>query len=100
MATPSRSCDGPSRRSPVRESGILFRLALVALLLVALVGSLRWAMDVTRANARQVSRNLSRIRNQFEQPVTQPGVRSVIPGPIIEPEEPPARPVRELRRTP
>lgn len=100
MDTPNRQYDGPSRCSPVREPGVLFRLALAALLLVALIGSLRWAMDVTRANARQVSRNLSRIRNRFEQPATPSGMRYAIPGPIIEPEELPARPNRDVRRRP
>lgn len=73
------------------EPAVTMRIVLVAVLAVTFVGTLRWAMNVTQANARQVSRNLSRMQNHI---VTTPktdettnNTYNSIPGPTLEPEE-------------
>src|SRR4051812_23685627 len=53
----------------------LVRQAVVALMLACvLVMTLRWALNVTNANARQVSTNLSTMRDKIDGP--WPGTRA------------------------
>ena len=69
------------------EPGVTMRIVLVAVLAVTFVGTLRWAMNVTQANARQVSRNLARMQNHIGTKKTTIGQYNSIPGPTLEPEE-------------
>lgn len=48
------------------ERGLVARAAFVAVLALTLVGALRWAMNVTNANARQISANLRRMQAQMD----------------------------------
>jgi hypothetical protein len=70
-----------------RETEITVRVVLVVVLAITFVGTLRWAMNVTQANARQVSRNVLYLKKRLdvEPPHTQQ--RSQTPGPVIEPAE-------------
>lgn len=58
----------PERETKPRrvETSILVRAVLVIALTFTLVLSLRWAVDVTNANARRVSTNLTHIRGRLE----------------------------------
>ena len=57
---------GVERPSLYRETGIVARLVMTGLLTVALLGAIRWAADVTNANAKRVSRNLTRIQTAMD----------------------------------
>ena len=48
------------------DSGITTRIVLVTLLSFMLIGAVRWAIDVTDANAKQVSRNLTHIQADMD----------------------------------
>ncbi len=48
--------------TPSQERGVMGRLAITAALTLALLGAVRWASDITSANAKQVSKNLSEIQ--------------------------------------
>lgn len=76
-----------AKRAAHREPGVTIRVFLVIVLTMTFFGTLRWAMNVTQANAKQVSRNLTRLKKRLgtESKVSAP--KSGVPGPIIEPEE-------------
>ncbi len=87
----------PSGRVEAREtaiqSGLMTRAMLVVVLSLTLVGAMRWALNITNANARQISTNLTHIQDHYEQqeiPVTRrgksPAPKRPILGPILEPE--------------
>ena len=76
------------------ENGVAVRVIMVVLLSMMLVGATRWALNITNANARQISSNLTRIQGHYD---TQAGAERGIgqnnsshsrpvPGPTIEPE--------------
>ena len=60
--------------SPYRERGVMGRMAITAALTLALLGAIRWASDITNANARQVSRNLTQIQSTLDAPVPAPAL--------------------------
>ena len=87
----------PSVRVEAREaagqSGLMARAMLVVVLSLTLVGAMRWALNITNANARQISTNLTHIQDHYEQqesPATRrgksPAPKRPILGPILEPE--------------
>ena len=39
---------------------------MVALLSMTLLGAVRWALNVTNANARQISTNLTRLQGHYD----------------------------------
>ena len=71
------------------DSNVIVRLALVVVLCVTFVGALRWAMNVTQANARQVSSNLKSLQRHMGNTPPDTNRFNNAPGPIIEPEEEP-----------
>ncbi|HZO91592.1 MAG TPA: hypothetical protein VFB38_24940 [Chthonomonadaceae bacterium] len=86
--------DGKQQAAPTVEIGTLVRAALVLLLALTLVGALRWALNVTNANARQVSTNLTHLQARLGRPAngSRTPVRAHEPvkpdaGPSIEPAE-------------
>jgi hypothetical protein len=42
-------------------------MVIIFVLTVTLVGVIRWSMNVTEANARQISRNLTRMRDHLQE---------------------------------
>lgn len=79
--------------SSPRENGVAVRVIMIVLLSMTLVGATRWALNITNANARQISSNLTRIQGHYDtQAEVQKGrtdnaSRSrPTPGPTIEPE--------------
>ena len=54
------------------DKGVAIRVALATVLGLTLVWAMQWALNVTNANARQVSQNLSNLQNHFDGPVTNP----------------------------
>ena len=84
------------------DTGIRTRMALILVLAVTFLGAIRWAINVTNANARQLSANLSHIQNQYGTVQDAPLRYSTArvgspsdpewksgPGPSIEPETKP-----------
>lgn len=57
--------------APFRDRNVAGRMALTALLTLGLLGEIRWASDITNANAKQVTRNLTRIQSTMNAPITQ-----------------------------
>ena len=57
--------------SPYRDRGVVGRAAITGLLTLALLGAVRWASDITNANAKQVTRNLTRIQSTMDAPTAQ-----------------------------
>ena len=51
-----------------RDRGLIARAALVIALAVCLIVALRWALNTTNANARQLSTNLTQLQDGFEKP--------------------------------
>lgn len=49
------------------ERGVAARAALVVVLTLTLLGVMRWAMNVTNANARQISHNLSQMKQRLDE---------------------------------
>jgi hypothetical protein len=56
----------PATTALLRERGLVLRAMLVAVLALTLVGAVRWAMNVTNANARQISDNLRKVQAQMD----------------------------------
>lgn len=88
-----------AKRSQGHESGVVSRAFLVIALSLTLVGVLRWALNVTNANARQISNNLTRLQGHYDNQGQSGGFQntgsfrnantsSIRPSrdPIIEPE--------------
>ena len=82
-----------SSRDAAVQAGLLTRALLVAVLSLTLVGAMRWALNITNANARQISTNLTHIQDRYEQqaPPTAPRAKpTALPrpnvGPTLEPE--------------
>ena len=81
--------------SPTRliDWSVLTRIGLTVALGFTLVVAIRWAMNVTNANARQVSTNLTHIQDGFGQSSASRQrdghVKSVeaAPGPVLEPAD-------------
>jgi hypothetical protein len=60
----------PLEEKPQRtDPGLVARAAIVIVLAVCLLISLRWALNVTTANARQVSFNLTHLQDRMDSPV-------------------------------
>ena len=60
---------GASLSSSQRDSGVAVRAIMVALLSLTLAGAMRWALNVTNANARQISTNLTRLQGHYDTPM-------------------------------
>ena len=80
-------------REAAGQSGLMARAMLVVVLSLTLVGAMRWALNITNANARQISTNLTHIQGHYEQQETSvaqrgksPAPKRPILGPILEPE--------------
>lgn len=90
LPEPSVSVD---TREVGNQSGLMARAMLVVILSLTLVGAMRWALNITNANARQISTNLTHIQDHYEQqaiPATprtiSPAPKRPIVGPTLEPE--------------
>ncbi len=58
----------PEPQAPmIAERGLVGRAVIVAVLAVFMMAALRWAVDVTNANAKQLSTNLSSLQGRIEQ---------------------------------
>ncbi len=55
-----------AKRTANHDAGIMTRVVIAIVLSLTLVGVLRWSMNVTRANAKQISHNLSQIQQQMD----------------------------------
>ena len=91
----------PQNRVP-KDSGITVRALLVVVLSITLVGVLRWAVDITNMNAKQVKKNvlewqrhLNSSQSQFQNPdyveregTVQMGAHPHMGGLEIEPKRP------------
>ncbi|CCW36234.1 hypothetical protein CWRG_01647 [Chthonomonas calidirosea] len=55
---------------------VTVRILLVIALIAALIGAIRWAINITDANAKQVSGNLLQIEKELAKPSAQ--------GPIVQ----------------
>lgn len=82
-----------TRQQSRHESGVVTRAILVITLSLTLVGVLRWALNVTNANARQISSNLTRLQGHYDSQdqsmaPRNTGSLSIRPSrdPVIEPE--------------
>ena len=82
-----------TRQQSRHESGVVTRAILVITLSLTLVGVLRWALNVTNANARQISSNLTRLQDHYDSQGQSMAPRnmdssSIRPSrdPVIEPE--------------
>ena len=64
---------------PYRDRSVLARMAMTGLLTLTLLGAMRWAADITNANAKQVSHNLAQM---------QSNMGPTAPRSIIEPRKP------------
>ncbi len=51
---------------PSQDAGIVTRASLVVVLSLTLVGAMRWALNITNANARQISTGLTRLQGQYD----------------------------------
>ena len=81
------------------DPGLIRQAVLALMLACVLVVTLRWAMNVTNANARQVSTNLSSMQYSIDGSWTDPRTAShsrgkvhaihAAKGPTIEPAEDP-----------
>lgn len=49
-----------------RDGEIASRIVIIALLSVTLIGAVKWAMNVTQANAQQISGNAVRWQDNIE----------------------------------
>ncbi|GEM_PF-6476292 len=49
-----------------RDGEIASRIVVIALLSVTLIGAVKWAMNVTQANAKQISGNAVRWQNNID----------------------------------
>ncbi len=63
------SSEPAGQTAPRSEIGTLVRALLVAALMFTLVVALRWAVNVTNANARQISSNLANLSGRYGQDV-------------------------------
>ena len=85
---------------PVKhDNGVAARVAMVVVLTLTLVGAMRWALNITNANARHISDNIVQIQShiadstansrvpQQKNPsdVNIKKVESKVPGPSIDP---------------
>ncbi|HLK58880.1 MAG TPA: hypothetical protein VKU00_20065 [Chthonomonadaceae bacterium] len=53
------------------KRGLVVRMVLVAVLALTLVGALRWAMNVTNANAKQISDNIRKVQENLDSNTAQ-----------------------------
>ncbi len=51
---------------PSQDAGVVTRASLVVVLSLTLVGAMRWALNITNANARQISTGLTRLQGQYD----------------------------------
>lgn len=56
----------PRPSAASQDAGIVTRAALVVVLSLTLVGAMRWALNITNANARQISTGLTRLQGQYD----------------------------------
>ena len=83
---------GVEAQEAATQNGLRARAMLVVVLSLTLVGAMRWAFNITNANARQISTNLTRMQDHYEQqavPVTSGTTARMSKrsanGPILEP---------------
>ena len=76
-----------------QDSGVLARATLVVVLSMTLVGAMRWALNITNANARQISTNLTRMQGHYDTQASASAPRheafpprNSASGPLIEPD--------------
>ena len=56
----------PRPSASSQDAGIVTRAALVVVLSLTLVGAMRWALNITNANARQISTGLTRLQGEYD----------------------------------
>jgi hypothetical protein len=56
----------PQKETMRRDKEIMSRVVMIALLSVTLIGAMRWAFNVTQANAKQMSGNALRWQEQLD----------------------------------
>ena len=66
-----KNLESEQESPPYRDGSVLGRAAITGLLTLGLLGAIRWASDITNANAKQVTRNLTRIQSTMDAPTTQ-----------------------------
>lgn len=73
-------------KGPRSEIGTLARAVLVVVLAFTLVGALRWAVDVTNANARHISSNLTNVKSLYGKgaEAARSDNRGVSQGPVVD----------------
>ena len=49
-----------------RDNEVASRIAIIALLSVTLIGAMKWALNITQANAKQISGNAVRWQDQID----------------------------------
>ncbi len=59
---PQTTQNKPTRK----DSEVASRLVIIALLSVTLIGAMKWALNVTQANAKQISGNAVRWQDQID----------------------------------
>jgi hypothetical protein len=90
---PAAQSTTPEARPQRLEWPIVRRIVLTAVLVGTLAAAIHWAMNVTNANARQVSHNLTNMQDRFgkqDSPRQNPGsgkssLLETAPGPVLEP---------------
>ena len=93
MVAPAPSEPEPAYRT---DPGLTRRAVLALVLACVLLVTLRWAVNVTNANARQVSTNLNALRDRIDEPLStadpsrsahvhKPRAALAADGPTIEP---------------
>ena len=87
-----------------QESGVAARVVMVVALTFTLVAAMRWAINITNANARHISDNINQIQSHISAPSSdypalqqrkttsesKPESQVKIPGPSIDPVGTPA----------
>jgi Na+/melibiose symporter-like transporter len=82
-------------KQPARhDGGIVMRMVIIVVLTVTLVGVIRWSMNVTNANARQISNNLTRMRDHIDAVEASEGQKGSHASPGIGPSIDPVAPRR------
>lgn len=67
-----------------QKKSITARVTTIIVLSGLLLGALHWAMNVTTANARQVSNNLTQIEHHLQSPSPHNGAALKHSGPVVD----------------
>jgi hypothetical protein len=73
--------------APRMERGLIARAAIAGVMAVLLVVTLQWALNVTNANARQLSSSLSSLQGRLDRRDSEARAVSSADGPILEPAD-------------